>query len=75
MKDKIIADGSTKGLGIKHIENPNITFYSPTKEVLKLTPEGFEYNGEIIKDAGKAYNLFIEFMEKANGRRTDESRT
>lgn len=34
-------------------------------EVMRLTRDGFVYNGETISDAGAAYNLFVKFMRDA----------
>jgi len=33
---------------------------------LRLTKEGFEHKGEIIKDAGKAHSEFLSFLGYAN---------
>lgn len=40
----------------------SFNFYQRGEEVLRLDREGFYYKGEVIKDAGKAYNLFLEFI-------------
>ncbi len=47
--------------------NPNSTecqkiIFQIENTKLILSDKGFEFNGEIIKDAGKAYQLFINFM-------------
>jgi len=41
----------------------DITFYNENKPTLTLTKDGFLYKGELIQDAGKAYNLFTDFFE------------
>ncbi|MFW6242631.1 MAG: hypothetical protein ACOC2W_00570 [bacterium] len=43
------------------ITNNQISFCVGDTKLI-LSEEGFEFNGEIIKDAGKAYQLFINFM-------------
>ena len=41
--------------------------YPPlSTEVLRLDKEGFVYMGERIKDAGRAYDLFVKTMEELN---------
>lgn len=35
-------------------------------ELLRLDKKGFLYKGEYIQDAGKAYNAFIETMDRLN---------
>jgi len=40
-------------------------FYGKDSEVLKLDQQGFHFKGKTIKDAGKAYKIFIDFMQKA----------
>jgi len=41
-----------------------ITFCSgnPNEPMLKLDKDGFHYNGSIVKDAGKAYELFMRYI-------------
>ena len=45
-------------------KNTDITFQIDDQVVLKLTKDGFIYQGETIKDAGKAYDIFVQTMEK-----------
>ena len=44
---------------------PNrIIFQVDDQVVLELTKDGFIYQGETIKDAGKAYDIFMQAMKK-----------
>ena len=45
-------------------KNTDITFQIDDQVVLELTKDGFIYQGETIKDAGKAYDIFVQTMEK-----------
>lgn len=36
------------------------------QEVLRLDGDGFHYKGQTISDAGEAYRLFMNWMNKAN---------
>ena len=51
-----------------HIEvkpSNEFRFNKEDKEVLRLDERGFHYKGQTIDDAGKAYRLFMEWMNKA----------
>lgn len=43
----------------------DIVFTNENGLVIKITSDGFEFNGEIIKDAGRAYNAFMKFCNEA----------
>jgi hypothetical protein len=48
---------------------PNIITFNidpDDTEVLRLSQEGFTYKGELIEDAGEAYNIFMEVMGRMN---------
>lgn len=34
--------------------------------IIVISEEGFKYKGELIEDAGEVYELFKEFLTKAN---------
>jgi len=53
-------------LGDPTTEPKAFAFYLGQKCALRLTPEGFEYEGVLIRDHGEAYRLFREWLEKAN---------
>jgi len=41
----------------------SITFNCPADNpILKLSKEGFLFNGELIEDAGEAHSAFLEVM-------------
>ena len=44
-------------------EPKTVSFKIGETEVLLLTEEGFVYGGELIKDAGEAYRIFIDVMK------------
>jgi len=50
----------------------SITFNCPADNpILKLSKEGFLFNGELIEDAGEAHSAFMEvmrLMEKEHGK-------
>lgn len=49
------------------VSEPNtITFNLKDNIVLKLDQQGFHYNGQLIEDAGTAYDMFTSWLEKAN---------
>lgn len=61
---------------LKTIENATITrcdsvpncvrfSFGDNEETLLLDKEGFHFKGETIKDAGKAHQLFMEWLQKA----------
>lgn len=50
---------------IQDSDDDKITFGINDKVIFELTEDGFVYNGQVIKDAGKAYNLFIDFLSQA----------
>jgi len=58
MSADLIVDGDTDGI-------EKMQFSISGKVVFELRRDGFLYNGELIEDAGKAYNLFIEFLTKS----------
>lgn len=49
-------------------EGDSITFVSPetperdVREVIKITKEGFHYNGQYIADAGEAHALLLKVL-------------
>lgn len=53
-------------LGDSTTEPKAFAFYLGQKCALRLTPEGFEYEGVRIRDHGEAYRLFRDWLEKAN---------
>lgn len=38
---------------------------NPPTEIFRVSPNGFTYKGELIEDAGKAYEVFMEWMKQA----------
>ena len=44
-----------------------ILFNIKTEAILRLDKDGFHYKGQTIGDAGEAYRLFMQWMQKANG--------
>ena len=46
------------------MESDQIEFCVKGKEVLKITKDGFHYNGEIIKDAGEAHKAWMDVMKR-----------
>ena len=49
------------GSGLSHI-NTDVVFHIDGKEILKLTEQGFIYNGKVIEDAGEAHKVFLKVM-------------
>ena len=48
----------------KELTEAYITFNCPADNpMLKLSKEGFLFNGELIEDAGEAHGVFLEVME------------
>ena len=41
-------------------------FFKDKTEVLRLDDKGFHYKGQTIDDAGKAYELFMNWMKEKN---------
>lgn len=62
-------DNTIKDATLGQLEPKNEIIFNDavdTEEVLRLDRKGFHYKGETIEDAGRAYDLFIQFMERAN---------
>lgn len=57
----------TESVTIRKVETANCVRFSfgDDEETLRLDKEGFHYKGETIKDAGKAHQLFMEWLSKA----------
>lgn len=45
-------------------EPNSITFNSPSM-VLKLDKDGFHYKGQVVEDAGEAYEFFMAWLDEA----------
>jgi len=43
--------------------NPEIKFYAGQELMLRLTKDGFYYQGRVINDEGEAYRLFVKWMQ------------
>jgi hypothetical protein len=53
-------------LGEQGSSDPHITFrLRHLDPVLVLKQDGFHYRGQVIKDAGEAHALFVEFLKSA----------
>ncbi len=65
MSNKVIAPG-----GLTSIEEPgeSCVFFTDGNgnEVIRLTNEGMEYKGELVKDAGEAYRAMITYLRRTN---------
>ena len=46
----------------EHNPNPEIKFMSGKEVMLRLTKEGFHYQGKVIHDHGEAYDLFRKWL-------------
>jgi hypothetical protein len=46
----------------EHNPNPEINFMSGKEVMLRLTKEGFHYQGKVIHDHGEAYDLFRKWL-------------
>ena len=57
----------------KNIEPSHIVFKANYKEVLRIDEEGFHFKGEVIKDGGKAYNVWMEVMNLMKESKTPPS--
>jgi hypothetical protein len=43
-----------------------ITFCVENAPILTLEEDGFHYKGQVIEDAGEAWKLFTDYMNKIN---------
>ena len=49
------------------MNEPHVTFGVSSHEfteILRLDKEGMHYKGEVVKDAGEAHRLLVEFLRK-----------
>ena len=64
MSDNKLAYSGSKPLNFYASDSECFTTCVNLYDVIKIDSKGFYYKDEFIEDAGKAYDLFIEVMER-----------
>lgn len=44
---------------------PNEIKLTSGDEIIRITPAGFHYRGQLIEDAGECHRLLVEFLRRA----------
>ena len=43
---------------------PNQIVLTSGEEIIRITPNGFHYRGQLIEDAGECHRLFVDFLRR-----------